>query len=102
MLKFKFYHSGQISAHEDVTEVSQARFWELVPGSVVGSLSIQVTSLNLDIHSIFTVVDYRLYAACTFAGGLVSFVSSKIVGGGGFWYSIPWRDATPYHNVKIL
>uniref|UniRef100_A0A803QP17 Cation efflux protein transmembrane domain-containing protein n=1 Tax=Cannabis sativa TaxID=3483 RepID=A0A803QP17_CANSA len=32
----------QISALEDVSEVSQARFWELVPGHVVGSLSIQV------------------------------------------------------------
>lgn len=32
----------QITAHEDASEVSQARFWELVPGHVVGSLSIQV------------------------------------------------------------
>ncbi|KAK4281810.1 hypothetical protein QN277_013261 [Acacia crassicarpa] len=32
----------QITAREDVLEVSQARFWELVPGHVVGSLSIQV------------------------------------------------------------
>ncbi|XP_004493594.1 metal tolerance protein C2 [Cicer arietinum] len=32
----------QISALEDVLEVSQARFWELVPGRTVGSLSIQV------------------------------------------------------------
>ncbi|PQM41635.1 metal tolerance protein C2 [Prunus yedoensis var. nudiflora] len=32
----------QITAREDVSEVSQARFWELVPGHVVGSLSIQV------------------------------------------------------------
>lgn len=32
----------QISAREDVVEVSQARFWELVPGQVVGSLTIQV------------------------------------------------------------
>ncbi|XP_057983058.1 metal tolerance protein C2 [Malania oleifera] len=32
----------QIAAHEDVSEVSQARFWELVPGYVVGSLSLQV------------------------------------------------------------
>ncbi|KAH1194794.1 Metal tolerance protein C2 [Glycine max] len=32
----------QISAREDVMEVSQARFWELVPGYVVGSLIIQV------------------------------------------------------------
>ncbi|OIV95451.1 hypothetical protein TanjilG_06913 [Lupinus angustifolius] len=32
----------QITALEDVVDVSQARFWELVPGHVVGSLSIQV------------------------------------------------------------
>ncbi|XP_028777680.1 metal tolerance protein C2-like isoform X2 [Neltuma alba] len=32
----------QITAREDVLEVSQARFWELVPGHVVGSLLIQV------------------------------------------------------------
>ncbi|KAI5397594.1 hypothetical protein KIW84_063417 [Lathyrus oleraceus] len=32
----------QISAREDVLEVSQARFWELVPGRVIGSLSMQV------------------------------------------------------------
>lgn len=32
----------QISALEDVSEVSQARFWELVPGHAIGSLSIQV------------------------------------------------------------
>ncbi|PRQ44460.1 putative cation efflux protein [Rosa chinensis] len=32
----------QITAREDVSEVSQARFWEVVPGHVVGSLSVQV------------------------------------------------------------
>ncbi|XP_068308256.1 metal tolerance protein C2 [Pyrus communis] len=32
----------QITAREDVSEVSQARFWELVPGHVVGSISVQV------------------------------------------------------------
>lgn len=32
----------QVNALEDVAEVSQARFWELVPGHVVGSLSLQV------------------------------------------------------------
>ncbi|KAF2307772.1 hypothetical protein GH714_031600 [Hevea brasiliensis] len=31
----------QVTAREDVSEVSQARFWELVPGHVVGSLSVQ-------------------------------------------------------------
>ncbi|KAK1261279.1 Metal tolerance protein C2 [Acorus gramineus] len=34
--------SRQITSHEDVSEVSQARFWELVPGHVVGSISIQM------------------------------------------------------------
>lgn len=32
----------QITAHEDVLEVSQACFWELVPGHVVGSVTLQV------------------------------------------------------------
>ncbi|KAM1431980.1 hypothetical protein COP1_014199 [Malus domestica] len=32
----------QITAREDVSEVSQARFWELVPGHVAGSISVQV------------------------------------------------------------
>ncbi|KAJ4831069.1 Metal tolerance protein C2 [Turnera subulata] len=32
----------QVSARDEVIEVSQARFWELVPGHVVGSLSLQV------------------------------------------------------------
>ncbi|XP_012087779.2 metal tolerance protein C2 [Jatropha curcas] len=32
----------QVTAREDVTEVSQARFCELVPGHVVGTLSLQV------------------------------------------------------------
>ncbi|WVZ08677.1 hypothetical protein V8G54_022023 [Vigna mungo] len=32
----------QIYAREDVVEVSQVRFWELVPGHVVGSLVVQV------------------------------------------------------------
>ncbi|GAB4843776.1 Metal tolerance protein C2 [Ancistrocladus abbreviatus] len=36
--------SRQIATHEDVAEVSEARFWELVPGHVVGSLSLQVKS----------------------------------------------------------
>ncbi|KAA8516983.1 hypothetical protein F0562_017199 [Nyssa sinensis] len=34
--------SRQVTSREDVLEVSQARFWELVPGRVVGSLSLQV------------------------------------------------------------
>ncbi|GLT38607.1 hypothetical protein SLA2020_128450 [Shorea laevis] len=32
----------QITSREDVTEVSQARFWELVPGHAIGSVSLQV------------------------------------------------------------
>lgn len=32
----------QVTSREDVSEASQARFWELVPGHVVGSLSLQV------------------------------------------------------------
>lgn len=32
----------QISSRQDVAEVSQARFWELVPGHSIGSLSLQV------------------------------------------------------------
>ncbi|XP_074371666.1 metal tolerance protein C2 [Apium graveolens] len=32
----------QVKSREDVMEVSHARFWELVPGHVVGSLSVQV------------------------------------------------------------
>lgn len=32
----------QITALEDVCEISQSRFWELVPGHAIGSLSIQV------------------------------------------------------------
>ncbi|RLN10019.1 metal tolerance protein C2 [Panicum miliaceum] len=36
--------SRQIIACEDVSEVWQGRFWELVPGQAVGSLSIRVKS----------------------------------------------------------
>ncbi|KAF8398519.1 hypothetical protein HHK36_017448 [Tetracentron sinense] len=32
----------QVTAREDVSEVSLARFWELVPGHVIGSLSLQM------------------------------------------------------------
>lgn len=32
----------QITSLEDVSEITQARFWELIPGHVVGSLLIQV------------------------------------------------------------
>ncbi|KAF3442649.1 hypothetical protein FNV43_RR16565 [Rhamnella rubrinervis] len=45
----------QITAREDVSEVSQARFWELVPGHVVGSLSLQVKK-GMDDRSIFQFV----------------------------------------------
>ncbi|KAL0555202.1 hypothetical protein IC582_009141 [Cucumis melo] len=30
----------QITSHEDIVEITQARFWELVPGQVIGSLSL--------------------------------------------------------------
>ncbi|XP_043692636.1 metal tolerance protein C2-like [Telopea speciosissima] len=45
----------QICTLEDVLEVSQARFWELVPGHVVGSLSVQVKK-GLDDHPILRYV----------------------------------------------
>lgn len=32
----------QITSREDILEITQARFWELVPGQVVGSLSLAV------------------------------------------------------------
>ncbi|TVT97707.1 hypothetical protein EJB05_57027 [Eragrostis curvula] len=38
----------QIAACEDVSEVCLGRFWELVPGHAVGSLSIRVKSRNDD------------------------------------------------------
>ncbi|TVU27579.1 hypothetical protein EJB05_19070, partial [Eragrostis curvula] len=38
----------QIAACEDVSEVCLGRFWELVPGHAVGSLSIRVKSCNDD------------------------------------------------------
>ncbi|XP_021660855.2 metal tolerance protein C2 isoform X1 [Hevea brasiliensis] len=38
----------QVTAREDVSEVSQARFWELVPGHVVGSLSVQQVKEGMD------------------------------------------------------
>lgn len=42
LFKYCMLYVVQISAREDVLEVSQARFWELVPGRVIGSLSMQV------------------------------------------------------------
>lgn len=43
--------SSKIDALEDVNEVSDARFWELVPGHVVGSLSLKVnTKINVEIY----------------------------------------------------
>ncbi|KAE8704643.1 Metal tolerance protein C2 [Hibiscus syriacus] len=49
----------QIVSHEDVTEVSRARFWELVPGHVVGSISLQVKK-EMDDRRILEYV-HRLY-----------------------------------------
>ncbi|KAL8142897.1 hypothetical protein V2J09_015929 [Rumex salicifolius] len=34
----------QVASHEDVVDISEARFWELVPGHTVGSISLQVKS----------------------------------------------------------
>lgn len=43
--------SSQIDALEDVNEVTDARFWELVPGHVVGSLSLKVNAkINVGIY----------------------------------------------------
>ncbi|KAF3791238.1 Metal tolerance protein C2 [Nymphaea thermarum] len=50
----------QIVALGDVSEVSQARFWELVPGHVVGSLSIQVKREVVDTRPILQFV-HSLY-----------------------------------------
>lgn len=41
-LGFSSTLSLQITSREDVVEVLQARFWEVVPGHTVGSLRIQV------------------------------------------------------------
>lgn len=32
----------QVNSREDISEVSQTRFWELVPGHIIGSISLQV------------------------------------------------------------
>ncbi|XP_044481943.1 metal tolerance protein C2-like isoform X2 [Mangifera indica] len=45
----------QVTSREDVFEVSQARFWALVPGHVVGSISLQVKE-GTDDHSILQFV----------------------------------------------
>ncbi|CAN6464076.1 unnamed protein product [Victoria cruziana] len=50
----------QIVSLGDVSEVSQARFWELVPGYVVGSLSIQVKKEVVDTRPILQLV-HSLY-----------------------------------------
>ncbi|KAL9267589.1 Metal tolerance protein C2-like protein [Drosera capensis] len=34
--------TNAIAALEDASDVSEARFWEFVPGHIVGSLSLQV------------------------------------------------------------
>jgi len=44
----------QIDALEDVNEVSDDRFWELVPGHVVGSLSLKIKEGSDD----YTILDY--------------------------------------------
>ncbi|KAL8456331.1 hypothetical protein ACS0TY_034521 [Phlomoides rotata] len=37
----------QVSLRDDIAEVSEARFWELVPGHVVGSISLQARTIPL-------------------------------------------------------
>uniref|UniRef100_K3YQY1 Cation efflux protein transmembrane domain-containing protein n=2 Tax=Setaria TaxID=4554 RepID=K3YQY1_SETIT len=44
--------SRQITACEDVSEVWQGRFWELVPGQAVGSLSIRVKPFDTELQSL--------------------------------------------------
>lgn len=39
--------SVQITSREDVSEVLEARFWEVVPGHTVGSLRLQVLASSL-------------------------------------------------------
>lgn len=56
---------GQIASREDVAEVFQARFWELVPGHVVGSLALQVCFL-FDSWCVAIIL-----AMCTFWNGLL-------------------------------
>ncbi|CAN0927631.1 Metal tolerance protein C2 [Linum grandiflorum] len=51
--------SRQISACDDISQVSEARFWELVPGHAVGSISLQVKNGTDDrqvlqfVHSLY-------------------------------------------------
>ncbi|KAK8663232.1 hypothetical protein V6N13_025111 [Hibiscus sabdariffa] len=51
--KYFIFSLGQmlVVSHEDVIEVSQARFWELVHGHVVGSLSFHVKDMD-DRHTL--------------------------------------------------
>ncbi|KAM7271502.1 hypothetical protein ACFE04_030716 [Oxalis oulophora] len=55
----------QMTTHEDVAEVSQARFWELVPGHVVGSVCLQVKEGTDDrnvfqfVHATAIPIDYE-------------------------------------------
>lgn len=57
------HHFFQVSSREDIAEVSQARFWELVPGYVVGSLSLQVCMVYTLCYCLLVVssVDARLH-----------------------------------------
>lgn len=41
----------QVSSREDISELSQARFWELVPGHVIGSISLKLKK-GVDDHGI--------------------------------------------------
>ncbi|XP_010486899.1 PREDICTED: metal tolerance protein C2 [Camelina sativa] len=64
----------QITSREDVTEVLQARFWEVVPGHTVGSLRLQVKSgiderpllqYVYDVYHDLGVQDLTLQTDCT-------------------------------------
>jgi hypothetical protein len=44
-----------IIACEDVSEVWQGRFWELVPGQAVGSLSIRVKPIDTELQSLLCI-----------------------------------------------
>lgn len=58
--------SVQITSREDVMEVLQARFWEVVPGHTVGSLRLQVL--------IYFLFSYRLKHELTLGTEINGFV----------------------------
>lgn len=54
---------AQVSSREEVSEVSQARFWELVPGHVIGSISLQVITKLYCVPLPWWVV-FKIHIAC--------------------------------------